>query len=149
MKNLSNICIKRNSQTFAGRCIDEKTGNMLTTRSAVKLTAIKILNHLQCPIDPVLRTLERQHFPEQSTIASGSTESNNKHIYFDLVNERWPELSDSQVYDICINIESIVIEFGDSLVTATSSVKCLLTKMTKSTTVKGTIRRYYIEATEG
>ncbi|WP_275661305.1 hypothetical protein [Vibrio mediterranei] len=42
-----------------GRCIDAVTVNMLTNATAIKLTAIKMLCHLDCPVPPELQALER------------------------------------------------------------------------------------------
>ncbi|WP_301337232.1 DNA sulfur modification protein DndB, partial [Vibrio harveyi] len=64
LADLSTLNIRRDSDVFVGRCIDEVTGNMLTNATAIKLTAIKMLCHVGCPVEPELRSLERQYFPD-------------------------------------------------------------------------------------
>ncbi|HHY0397964.1 DNA sulfur modification protein DndB [Vibrio parahaemolyticus] len=64
LANLSTLNIRRDSEAFVGRCIDEVTGNMLTNATAINLTAIKMLCHVGCPVKPEWQLLERQYFPD-------------------------------------------------------------------------------------
>lgn len=64
LDDLSNLNIKRESESFLGRCIDPLSRNMLTDVTANKLTAVKMLNHVGCPVPSELALLEKKHFPD-------------------------------------------------------------------------------------
>jgi DNA sulfur modification protein DndB len=64
VKDLADLNIKRDSEAFLGRCIDVTTGNMISNTTAIKLTAIKMLCHLDCPVPSELQQIERQFFPD-------------------------------------------------------------------------------------
>ena len=72
LSNLSNLNIRRDSIAFKGRCIDAVTGNMLTDLTAIKLTAIKMLCHVGCPVPPELAALERKYFTDSELMEANS-----------------------------------------------------------------------------
>ena len=147
-----------NALGVVGRCIDAVTGNMLTSVTAIKLTAIKMLCHVQCPVSPELQMLERQYFPDtefSSPLEGGASEEaslnevfeeakyRSVHLYADMVRTKWPELTEAQVDNVCDQIEVVVTGFGETLDSAKESVQCMLNKMRKSSTVLATIRTNY------
>lgn len=77
ISDLGTLNIKRDSEAFVGRCIDEVIGNMLTNATAIKLMAIKMLYHLDCPVSSELQALERQYFLDTvfPSAVNASTES--------------------------------------------------------------------------
>ena len=158
LADLSTLNIRRDSDVFVGRCIDAVTGNMLTSVTAIKLTAIKMLCHVQCPVSPELQMLERQYFPDtefSSPLEGGASEEasldevfeeaeyRSVHLYADMVRAKWPELTEAQVDNVCDQIEVVITGFGETLDSAKENVQCMLNKMRKSSTVLATIRTNY------
>lgn len=166
VKNLNTLNIKRNSSDFTGRCIDKVTGKMLSDATAIKLTAIKMLCAVGCPLPPEMAALERQYFPETELTtqneSSGSLEQTeieqeeialNKpytcdHAYAELVRNKFPDLTEEQIDNLCENYERIVVEFGEGVESAKSNIKAMLTRITKPKMVVGAIRTDYIKVTE-
>ncbi|MEZ9616609.1 DNA sulfur modification protein DndB [Vibrio sp. 10N.261.51.A1] len=155
LAELSTLNIRRNSDEFVGRCIDAVTGNMLTNITAIKLTAIKMLCHVDCPVGPELQALERQYFPETefpSALERGTStldevfdevEHRSVHLYADMVRTKWADLTEAQIDNVCDQVEVVVMGFGDTLESAKGNVQCMINKMRKSSTVLGTIRANY------
>ncbi len=158
LADLSTLNIRRDSDVFVGRCIDEVTGNMLTNVTAIKLTAIKMLCHVGCPVDPELQSLERQYFPDTefpSALERGASEeasldevfeeveSRSVHLYADMVRAKWPDLTEDQIDNVCDQVEVVVAGFGETLDSAKGNVQCMINKMRKSSTVLATIRANY------
>ena len=159
LADLSTLNIRRDSDVFVGRCIDDVTGNMLTNATAIKLTAIKMLCHVHCPVSPELQMLERQYFPDTefpSELGCGASaeeaaldevfeevEHRCVHLYADMVRTKWPDLTEAQVDNMCDQIEVVVTGFGETLDSAKESVQCMVNKMRKSSTVLATIRANY------
>lgn len=158
LADLSTLNIRRDSDVFVGRCIDEVTGNMLTNATAIKLTAIKMLCHVGCPVEPELRSLERQYFPDTefpSALERGAleedsldevfdeVENRSVHLYADIVRAKWPDLTESQIDNVCDQVEVVVAGYGETLESAKGNVQCMINKMRKSSTVLGTLRANY------
>ncbi|EGQ8101917.1 DNA sulfur modification protein DndB [Vibrio parahaemolyticus] len=159
LADLSTLNIRRDSPGFVGRCIDEVTGNMLTNATAIKLTAIKMLCHVGCPVGPELQSLERQYFPDTefpSALEVGASseeaslnevfdevEHRSVHLYAGMVRDKWPDLTEAQIDNVCDQVEVVVAGFGETLESAKGNVQCMLTKMRKSSTVLATIRANY------
>lgn len=59
---LSAIDWSRKSEFFADRCVDPKLGTMKADATATKLTAAKMLIHMNVPLTSNLATIERQVF---------------------------------------------------------------------------------------
>ncbi|EGR0802263.1 DGQHR domain-containing protein [Vibrio alginolyticus] len=59
---LTKLDFSKQSADFARRCIQPETGKMISNATAIKLTAIKLLTAMDCPIEPELRVLEKQFF---------------------------------------------------------------------------------------
>jgi DNA sulfur modification protein DndB len=162
LKDLSKLDIKRHGDAFVGRCVDSVTGNMISNATAIKLTAIKMLCEVNCPVNPELQSLERQYFPDtefpstferDSVIEEESlnnvfdaTEFRSVHLYADMVREKWPDLSEEQVDNVCEQYEAVASEFGDSLEESKPTIQCVITQSRKSSTVKSTIRSHYKKA---
>ncbi len=137
LSELSSLNIKRKSDTFVGRCIDEVTGNMMSNTTAIKLTAIKMLCHVDCLVPPELQALERQYFPDTEFPTSGMTfeevsfedveEEKPAHPYSEWVIQKWPELSEEEVDNLCEQYERIVVEFGESVDSGKKYIQCLIT----------------------
>lgn len=64
MRKLSSLNIKRHSEDFQGRCLDTVTGNMISNAVAIKLTAIKLMCAVGCPVPPEMQVMERQYFSD-------------------------------------------------------------------------------------
>lgn len=159
LADLSTLNIRRDSDVFVGRCIDEVTGNMLTNATAIKLTAIKMLCHVGCPVGPELQSLERQYFPGTefpSALECGApseeaslddvfdeVEYRSVHLYADMVRTKWPDLTEAQIDNVCGQVEVVVTGFGETLDSAKGNVQCMINKMRKSSTVLATIRANY------
>ncbi|WP_253825056.1 hypothetical protein [Vibrio chagasii] len=152
--DLSTLNIRRDSDVFVGRCIDEVTGNMLTNATAIKLTAIKMLCHVGCPVGPELQSLERQYFPDTafpSALEHGDSEEESLdevehrsvHLYADMVRAKWPDLTEAQIDNVCDQVEVVVAGYGETLDSAKGNVQCMINKMRKSSTVLATIRANY------
>ncbi len=160
LADLSTLNIRRDSPEFVGRCIDEVTGNMLTNATAIKLTAIKMLCHVGCPVGPEMQSLERQYFPDTefpSALACDNDEEvlndvfeeveyRSVHLYSDMVRAKWPELTEAQIDNVCDQVEVIVAGYGETLDSAKGSVQCMVNKMRKSSTVLATLRANYQKA---
>lgn len=130
---------------------------MLTNATAIKLTAIKMLCHVGCPVEPELRSLERQYFPDTefpSALERGALEVSldevfdevdhrSVHPYADIVREKWPDLTEAQVDNVCDQVEVVVAGYGETLESAKGNVQCMINKMRKSSTVLGTLRANY------
>ncbi|NOI06664.1 DNA sulfur modification protein DndB [Vibrio anguillarum] len=165
--SLSKLNIKRNSPDFIGRCIDKVTGKMLSDATAIKLTAIKMLCAVDCPLPPELANLERQYFPEtyptvinKSTDTPVSEEAAQEipafeqpdicdHAYAELVRNKFPDLTEVQIDDLCDKYERIVIEFGEGIESAKSEISAMVTRIKKPTTVLSAIRAEYKKIKEG
>ncbi|EIU7553796.1 DNA sulfur modification protein DndB [Vibrio vulnificus] len=161
VSKLASLDIKRDSDAFKGRCIDAVTGNMLTDATAIKLTAIKMLCHIGCPIAPDLQFLEKKYFPDTVfPSAQNETENSQKpeekeepvgsisedvcnHPYADMVRSKWGDQSEAQIENLCDQYESIAIEFGESVESAKPNIQCVISQTTKPTTVKSSIRAKY------
>ncbi|MFM2591289.1 DNA sulfur modification protein DndB [Vibrio sp. TBV020] len=157
--DLSSLNIRRNSPEFIGRCIDEVTGNMISNATAIKLTAIKMLCHVGCPVPPELQALERQYFPDtefpsaSECSALSEEESLNEmfddveyrcvHLYAGMAREKWPELSEEQVENLCEQYETVVMGFGETLESAKLTIQCVINRAKKPSTVLSTIRANY------
>ncbi|MFB9214262.1 DNA sulfur modification protein DndB [Vibrio sinaloensis] len=155
LKELASLNIKRDSEAFVGRCIDSITGNMISNATAVKLTAVKMLCEVGCPVSPELQVLERQYFPESefpSAVVEPSQAEEKiaevNHSYADLFLSKWPELSSAQLWDICDHYEAVALEFGETVESARPIVQCLVTQSRKPSTVKNTIRNQFKKAME-
>lgn len=160
LADLSTLNICRDSPEFVGRCIDEVTGNMLTNATAIKLTAIKMLCHVGCPVGPELQSFERQYFPDTefpSALACDNDEEvlndvfeeveyRSVHLYSDMVRAKWPELTEAQIDNVCDQVEVVVAGYGETLDSAKGSVQCMVNKMRKSSTVLATLRANYQKA---
>ena len=162
LADLSTLNIRRDSDVFVGRCIDAVTGNMLTSVTAIKLTAIKMLCHVHCPVSPELQMLERQYFPDtefSSPLEGGASEEasldevfeeaeyRSVHLYADMVRAKWPELTEAQVDNVCDQVEVVITGFGETLDCAKENVQCMINRMRKSSTVLATLRSNYKKAT--
>ncbi|HBC3544473.1 TPA: DNA sulfur modification protein DndB [Vibrio parahaemolyticus] len=159
LADLSTLNIRRDSDEFVGRCIDEVTGNMLTNATVIKLTAIKMLCHVGCPVGPELQSLERQYFSDTefpSVLERGvsseeaslndvfdEVEHRSVHLYAGMVRDKWPDLTEAQIDNVCDQVEVVVAGFGETLESAKGNVQCMITKMRKSSTVLATIRANY------
>ncbi len=156
LSELSTLNVRRDSEAFQGRCIDEVTGNMRSDATAIKLTAIKMLSHLMCPIPPHLAALERQYFPEQVSEEVEEVESVSverveqeercEHQYADMVRDKWSELTEERVWELCQQYETVVQGYGETLDTAQSTIQCMIHNMRKPSTVLRTIRANYDKA---
>lgn len=159
LSDLSTLNIRRNSPEFVGRCIDEVTGNMISNATSIKLTAIKMLCHVGCPVSPELQALERQYFPETefpstSERSAGEDESLNDvfddvaqdrcvHLYADMVRDKWPDLTEAQIENVCNQYEIVVTGTGETLDNAKANIQCMLSRVSKPSTVLRTIRVNY------
>lgn len=159
LSDLSTLNIRRDSAEFVGRCIDEVTGNMISNATAIKLTAIKMLCHVSCPISPELQALERQYFPETEFPSASERSANGDeslndvfddveqercvHLYADMVREKWPEQSEEQVENLCDQYEHVVMGFGETLESAKATIQCVINSAKKPSTVLNTIRANY------
>ncbi len=159
LSDLSTLNIRRNSPEFVGRCIDEVTGNMISNATSIKLTAIKMLCHVGCPVSPELQALERQYFPETefpstSERSAGEDESLNDvfddvaqdrcvHLYADMVRNKWPDLTEAQIENVCNQYEIVVTGTGETLDNAKANIQCMLSRVSKPSTVLRTIRVNY------
>ncbi|ELA3032914.1 DNA sulfur modification protein DndB [Vibrio cholerae] len=172
---LSKLNIKRNSPDFIGRCIDKITGKMLSDATAIKLTAIKMLCAVECPLPPELANLERQYFPETETEPTVMNESDYapvsadapvneeetqeipaveqpdicEHAYAELVRNKFTHLTEAQIDDLCDKYERIVIEFGEGVELAKGEISAMITRINKPTTVLSAIRAEYKKIKEG
>ncbi|MGX9522968.1 DNA sulfur modification protein DndB [Vibrio mediterranei] len=165
ISDLGTLNIKRDSEAFVGRCIDAVTGNMLTNATAIKLTAIKMLCHLDCPVSPELQALERQYFPDtrfpsavnESTEPEPESEAPQEgavvvsepeyqHAFAEMVREKWSELTEAQVENFCGQCELVITGFGETPDSAKLAVQCMINAMRKPSTVLRTIRINYEKA---
>ncbi|EKF9659313.1 DNA sulfur modification protein DndB [Vibrio cholerae] len=172
---LSKLNIKRNSPDFIGRCIDKITGKMLSDATAIKLTAIKMLCAVECPLPPELANFERQYFPETETEPTVMNESDDAtvsadapvneeetqeipaveqpdicdHAYAELVRNKFTHLTEAQIDDLCDKYERIVIEFGEGVESAKGEISAMITRINKPTTVLSAIRAEYKKIKEG
>ncbi|EKA5635996.1 DNA sulfur modification protein DndB [Vibrio navarrensis] len=161
---LCTLNIKRDSEEFKGRCIDKITGNMLTDTNAIKLTAIKMLCHVGCPVPPELQTLERKYFPDtvfpeaknETVLVQASQEEKPiavseevcNHPYAEMVRSKWSDMTEAQIENLCDIYEEIAIEFGESVETGKSSIQCVITRTQNPTTVKSRVRSIYSNVNE-
>lgn len=159
LSDLSTLNIRRDSAEFVGRCIDEVTGNMISNATAIKLTAIKMLCHVGCPVSPELQALERQYFPETESPSASECSANDDeslndvfdgvaqdrcvHLYADMVREKWPEQSEEQVENLCDQYEHVVMGFGETLESAKATIQCVINRAKKPSIVLNTIRANY------
>ncbi|WED23047.1 DNA sulfur modification protein DndB [Vibrio sp. JC009] len=58
----------KSSSDFIGRCIQKETGRMIADATAIKLTAIKLLQAVGCTITPELKALEKQFFGDEESV---------------------------------------------------------------------------------
>jgi DNA sulfur modification protein DndB len=165
LADLSTLNIRRDSDEFVGRCIDEVTGNMLTNATAIKLTAIRILCHVGCPVDPELQSLERQYFPDTefplvsesassedtplNEVFESSEEARCVHTYADMVRTKWTELTEPQIENLCDQYEVVVSGLGLTLEEAKPSVQVMVNSIRKPSTVLRTIRANFNKVTVG
>ncbi|HAV1497635.1 DNA sulfur modification protein DndB [Vibrio parahaemolyticus] len=165
LANLSTLNIRRDSGEFVGRCIDGITGNMLTNATAINLTAIKMLCHVGCPVKPEWQSLERQYFPdtefpsapecgalsEESSLNEvfDDVEFRCVHLYAGMAREKWPELCEEQVENLCAQYETVVMGFGETLESAKPTIQCVINRSKKPSTVLNTIRANYKKAVQG
>ncbi|MGR5139506.1 DNA sulfur modification protein DndB [Vibrio jasicida] len=160
LAGLSSLNIRRDSNEFIGRCIDAVTGNMLTDVTAIKLTAIKMLCHVGCPVDPELQSLERQYFPETefpsetssedtplNEVFESSEEPRCVHAYAEMVRAKWAELTEPQIENLCDQYEVVVSGLGLTLEEAKPSVQVMVNSIRKPSTVLRTIRANFNKAT--
>ncbi|HBC2020535.1 TPA: DNA sulfur modification protein DndB [Vibrio cholerae] len=167
--DLYKLNIKRNSPDFIGRCIDKITGKMLSDATAIKLTAIKMLCAVECPLPPELASFERQYFPEtEPTVMNESDDApvsadapvNEEetqeipavecdHAYAELVRNKFTHLTEAQIENLCDQYERIVIEFGDGVESAKGVISAMITRINKPTTVLSAIRAEYKKIKEG
>ncbi|MFY2508823.1 DNA sulfur modification protein DndB [Vibrio pectenicida] len=172
LTDLGSLDIKRRNKTFQGRCIDAVTGNMISNAVAIKLTAIKILCHLGCPVTPELQLLERQYFSdtefppinapqeevsdvdvsaEPAEDADVATIEPCVHPYADMVRARWVELSEEAVSSQCEDYESVMRGrgFGVEESEAKALVQCIITRLKKPPQSLTTIRRHLDQVIQG
>ncbi|MFV8456873.1 DNA sulfur modification protein DndB [Vibrio owensii] len=164
LASLASLNIRRDSDEFIGRCIDTVTGNMLTDATAIKLTAIKMLCHVGCPVDPELQSLERQYFPDTEFPSVSESETSNEdtplnevfessdetrcvHAYADMVRAKWTELTEPQIENLCDQYEVVVSGLGLTLEEAKPSVQVMVNSIRKPSTVLRTIRANFNKAT--
>lgn len=158
LSTLATLNIRRDSSDFVGRCIDAVTGNMVSNTTAIRLTAIKILVHMDCPISPELQALERQYFPDRSLVTLEIVQAKEEdgeegvaveegdvveHPYASLVRDKWPELSHPQIDALCEQYEAVVIGFGDTLESGRANIQCMINLANKPSTALRTIRSNY------
>ncbi|WP_273860715.1 DNA sulfur modification protein DndB [Photobacterium sp. GSS17] len=120
--SLSSINIKRDSEDFQGRCICPVTGNMKTDVTAIKLTAIKLMLAVGCPVDPELQSVERLYFPktefpkavepEPEVIEPAPEAYKCHHVLADMVRESLPDLTEEQIDELTEKLEACAIETG-------------------------------------
>ncbi|MGR5097043.1 hypothetical protein ACPV3Y_27280, partial [Vibrio maritimus] len=112
-----------------------------------------------------LQALERQYFPDTvfPSAVNASTESEPQpeapqegaavvaepeyqHAFADMVREKWPELTETQVENFCEQCELVITGFGETPDSAKPAVQCMINAMRKPSTVLRTIRVNYEKA---
>ena len=164
IQNLSTLNITRNSADFVGRCIDKATGNMMSNANAINLTAIKMLQHLQCPIEPELMVLERQYFPgskssysehdETLTEESSSNDllsDNGKelHPYADIILKKWPTLTIKEVENISNTYQTVVIGTGLNVQNTVNEIQIMVNRARKPSSSLRTVKAAFNRIIEG
>ena len=62
---------------------------------------------------------------------------------------KFPDLTEAQIDDLCDKYERIVIEFGEGIESAKSEISAMVTRIKKPTTVLSAIRAEYKKIKEG
>ncbi|WP_052437619.1 hypothetical protein [Vibrio jasicida] len=150
--SLASLNIRRDSDEFIGRCIDTVTGNMLTDSTAIKLTAIKMLCHVGCPVDPEFPSVSECEISSEDAplneLFESSEETHCVHTYADMVRTKWIELTEPQIENLCDQYEVVVSGLGLTLEEAKPSVQVMVINSTrKPSTVLRTIRANFNKAT--
>ncbi|KOO12772.1 hypothetical protein AKJ18_22150, partial [Vibrio xuii] len=71
------------------------------------------------------------------------------HFYAGMAREKWPELSEEQVENLCAQYETVVTGFGETLESAKPTIQCVINRSKKPSTVLNTIRVNYKKAVQG
>ncbi|KOO13043.1 hypothetical protein AKJ18_20680, partial [Vibrio xuii] len=71
------------------------------------------------------------------------------HLYAGMAREKWPELSEEQVENLCAQYETVVMGFGETLESAKPTIQCVINRSKKPSTVLNTIRANYKKAVQG
>lgn len=71
------------------------------------------------------------------------------HVYAELVRNKFPDLTEAQIENLCDQYERIVIEFGEGVESAKGEISAMITRINKPTTVLSAIRAEYKKIREG